>query len=89
MSKNTTQITSSPAELMQAMDTAELAALRAIMEGTAQYTGEEFFLSLVRNLSIATGVANTFIAEFAGTKTRVRTLAFWMNGGFVENREWE
>ncbi|MGH8864253.1 MAG: PAS domain S-box protein, partial [Burkholderiales bacterium] len=71
------------------MDTAELAALRAIVEGTAQATGEEFFRLLVRNLSVATGVPNAFIAEFAETTTRVRTLAFWMNGQLVPNQEWE
>ncbi|MGH8525096.1 MAG: sigma 54-interacting transcriptional regulator, partial [Gammaproteobacteria bacterium] len=69
--------------------TAELAALRAIVEGTAQATGEEFFRLLVRNLSVATGVPNAFIAEFAETRTRVRTLAFWMNGQLVPNQEWE
>jgi PAS domain S-box-containing protein len=63
--------------------------LRAIMEGTAQATGEEFFHALVGNLSLATGAANAFIAEFAESKSRVRTLAFWMNGEFVENREWD
>jgi hypothetical protein len=89
MSKNSTQITSPSAELMQTINTVELGALRAIMEGTAQYTGKEFFRSLVCNLSIATGVANAFIVEFADTNMRVRTLAFWMNGEFVENREWD
>jgi formate hydrogenlyase transcriptional activator len=89
MSKNSTQKTSPPAELMQTMDTTELAALRVIMEGTAQHTGEKFFRSLVRNLSIATGIANAFIAEFAGTNTRVRTLAFWRNGQIIQNQEWE
>ncbi len=71
------------------MDTAELAALRAIVAGTAESTGEAFFRSLVQNLSIASGVPNAFIAEFAAPKTRVRALAFWMNGSFVENQEWE
>ncbi|MGQ0591341.1 MAG: sigma 54-interacting transcriptional regulator [Gammaproteobacteria bacterium] len=71
------------------IDTAELAALRAIVEGTAQSTGTDFFRLLVRNLSIATGVPNAFVAEFAETKTRVRTLAFWMNGQFIENQEWD
>jgi formate hydrogenlyase transcriptional activator len=71
------------------IDTIELAALRMIVEGTAQSTGEDFFRSLVRNLSIVTGVTNAFIAEFADSKSRVRTLAFWMNGEFVQNQEWE
>ena len=71
------------------IDAAELTALRAIVEGTAQSTGTDFFRLLVRNLSIATGVPNAFVAEFAETNTRVRTLAFWMNGQFVENQEWD
>ena len=59
------------------------------MEGTVNATGDDFFRALVRNLSIATGVLGAFIAEFAETKTRVRALAFWMDGQFVENQEWD
>ena len=65
----------------------ELAVLRAIVEGTAQTTGDDFFRALVRNLSIATGVSSAFIAEFSDSKTRVRTLAFWMDGEYVGNRQ--
>lgn len=67
----------------------EIAILRAIVEGTAQSTGEDFFRALVRNLSIATGVSSAFIAEFAESKTRVRTFAFWMDGEYVANQEWD
>lgn len=88
MSK-TSADTAFPPEQFRMMDTTELAVLRTIVEGTAQATGDEFFRLLVSNLSIATGVANAFIAEFAESKSKVRTLAFWMNGEFVENREWE
>ncbi|MGH8548474.1 MAG: sigma 54-interacting transcriptional regulator [Methylococcales bacterium] len=70
-------------------DEAELSVLRAIVEGTAQSTGEEFFRSLVGNLSLATGVANAFIAEFADHRERVRTLAFWSKGRIIDNQEWE
>ncbi|WP_439628260.1 sigma 54-interacting transcriptional regulator [Gemmata sp.] len=70
-------------------DRAELAALRAIVEGTARHTGEAFFRSLVRNLSAATGVPNAFVAEFAGVKTRVRTLALWRAGAVLPNDEWD
>jgi formate hydrogenlyase transcriptional activator len=76
-------------ETLQTLDTVEISVLRAIVEGTAKATGEEFFRSLVSNLSIATGVANAFIAEFAETETRVRTLAFWMNGQLIDNQEWD
>ncbi|MCI0667929.1 MAG: hypothetical protein L0Y43_07725, partial [Methylococcaceae bacterium] len=54
-------------------DEAELSVLRALVEGTANSTGVEFFRSLVGNLSLATGVANAFIAEFADNRERVRT----------------
>ena len=70
-------------------DREEVAALRAIVEGTARHTGTEFFRSLVRNLSLATGVPNAFVAEFAGTNTRVRTLAWWRAGDFTPNDEWD
>ncbi|MBA4067546.1 MAG: Fis family transcriptional regulator [Isosphaera sp.] len=68
---------------------AEVDVLRAIVEGTARHTGEEFFRSLVRNLSRATGVPNAFVAEFAGADTRVRTLANWKAGAFAPNEEWD
>jgi formate hydrogenlyase transcriptional activator len=74
---------------MPNLDSAELNVLRAIVEGTVNATGDDFFRALVRNLSIVTGVLGTFIAEFAESKTRVRALAFWMDGQFVENQEWD
>ncbi|QJW93056.1 sigma 54-interacting transcriptional regulator [Frigoriglobus tundricola] len=73
----------------QPADREEVAALRAIVEGTARYTGEEFFRSLVRNLSAATGVPNAFVAEFADQRTRVRSLAYWENGRFLPPDEWD
>ena len=76
-------------ETLQALDSTELSVLRAIVEGTVNATGDEFFRALVSNLSIATGVESAFIAEFAETKTRVRTLAFWNEGQFADNQEWD
>src|SRR5262249_28199142 len=70
-------------------DPDEVAALRAIVEGTARHTGEQFFRSLVRNLSAATGVPSAFVAEFAGPGTRARTIACWTDGAFAENVEWD
>ena len=58
----------------------EIAALRAIVEGTARSTGDVFFESLVRHLASALGVSYAFVAEFAGVATRVRTLAYWGKG---------
>ena len=68
---------------------ATLAVLRAVAAGTAGRSGADFFHSLIENLSLATRVPNAFIAEFAGQTTRVRTLAFWKDGGFIANEEWD
>src|ERR1700722_16073693 len=67
----------------------EIAALRAIVEGTARNTGEVFFESLVRHLARAIDVSYAFVAEFAGGNERVRTLAYWGKGELRENVEFE
>lgn len=66
----------------------ELAALRAIVEGTAQATGQDFFRLLVRNLSSSTGVPYAFVGEFVESNSKVRTVAYWRNGEFVDGYEW-
>ena len=66
----------------------ELAALRAIVEGTAGHTGDEFFRSLVRHLAAAVGTRYAFVAVFAGG-TKARTLAFWFRDRIGENIEWD
>jgi signal transduction histidine kinase/CheY-like chemotaxis protein/HPt (histidine-containing phosphotransfer) domain-containing protein len=68
--------------------TDELSALRAIVEGTARHTGQEFFNSLVRHLAAAVGTRYAFVAVFAGG-TRVRTLAFWFRDRIADNIEWD
>jgi PAS domain S-box-containing protein len=68
--------------------TAELDALRAIVEGTAGHTGEEFFRSLVRHLAAAVGTRYAFVAVFAGG-TKARTLAFWFRDRIGEDFEWD
>ena len=67
----------------------DLDILRAIVEGTARSTGEEFFQSLARHLASALGVPFAAISEFAGVNTRVRTLAFWARGQIQENFEYD
>jgi DNA-binding protein Fis len=78
-----------PAEYAAPVDSSDLKILHALVEGVAQATGEDFFRALVKNLSLTTGFANAFVAEFADSKSRVRTKAFWMNGKFVDDREWD
>ena len=94
----TTPTREQPAEIVRpstrdeqapAADGDEIAALRAIVEGTARGTGEVFFQSLVRHLATAVGVDYAFVAEFAGKRTRVRTLAFWGKGQVRENTEFD
>jgi formate hydrogenlyase transcriptional activator len=70
-------------------DPDDLDILRAIVEGTAGSTGEEFFQDLVRHLALALGVPFAAISEFAGVNTRVRTLAFWSRGHIQENFEYD
>jgi PAS domain S-box-containing protein len=67
----------------------DLNILRAIVEGTAGRTGEDFFQALVRHLTSALGVPFAAISEFAGVNTRVRTLAFWAGGQIQENFEYD
>ncbi len=67
----------------------EFAALQAIVEGTAQQVGDEFFQALVQHLAAAMAVSFAFIAEFAGSQTRVRTLAFWAHDRIVDNIEFD
>jgi PAS domain S-box-containing protein len=68
----------------------ELTALRAIVDGTAHSTGEEYFQSLVRHLARAVDAHYAFVAEFASpeTTTKARTIAFWASDRVAENFEW-
>lgn len=63
--------------------------LRVIAEGTAGVTGEAFFRSLVRHLAEILEVRYAFVAEFADSHERVRTLAFWYGDDYIDNSEWD
>jgi len=63
--------------------------LRAVTEGTASVTGDDFFYSLVRHLAFALQVRYAFVAKCTDArKTRVRTLAFWQGDHIGENVEY-
>ena len=63
--------------------------LRAVTEGTASVTGDDFFNSLVRHLASALQVRYAFVAQCTDArKTTARTLAFWKGDGFGENFEY-
>jgi PAS domain S-box-containing protein len=71
------------------IDHDEIAALRAIVEGTAQSIGDAFFQSLVRHLAAAMGVGYAFVAEFDRLTMRARTLAYWGKGVIRDNIEFD
>jgi PAS domain S-box-containing protein len=62
--------------------------VRLVTEATAPVTGEEFFRSLMRKLAGALNVRSAFITECLDyPPTRVRILAYWRAGNFIEPRE--
>ena len=63
--------------------------VRAIAEGTAAVTGRDFFYSLVRHLASALRVRHAFLTECLPDGRSVRTLAFWKDGAFTENVEYD
>jgi len=64
--------------------------LRAIVEGTAQAVGDEFFQALVRNLAAAMDVQFAMVAEFTDdARSRVRTLAYWVKDHVAANIEYD
>ena len=67
----------------------DLQALRAVVEGTAGGTGEEFFQSLVRHLAEAIQVNYAVAAEFPKAPPHVRTLAFWARDRIADNFEYD
>lgn len=62
----------------------ENAALRAILQGTATYTGERFFESLVENLAQALGTFSAWVTEYLEESRQLRALAFWVDGRLEE-----
>ena len=67
----------------------DLAVLSRLVEGTVRSTGAEFLHNLVRNLSLALDATHALVAEFADSKARVRTLAFWGNGVLLPDVEYD
>jgi formate hydrogenlyase transcriptional activator len=63
-------------------------AFRSVVEATADKAGLEFLRHLVKNLAESLGVAYAFVAEFAGTADRVRTIAFWDGKDWGPNIEY-
>ncbi len=66
----------------------EDAALRAIVEGTASETGQEFYRALVRNLAAALDTYGAWLTEVDEGGTRLRAIAFWLGDRFVDPYEY-
>jgi PAS domain S-box-containing protein len=64
----------------------EDAALRSILEVTAPETGTRFFETLVRSVARALGTHGAWVTEYLPENRRLRALAFWLDGRFIE---WE
>ncbi len=62
-------------------------ALRSILEGTARETGERFFAALVENLAKALNTHGAWVTEYIQECRRLRALAFWMDGQWIQNYE--
>jgi PAS domain S-box-containing protein len=66
----------------------ETKALRAIFQGTARSTGDEFFHTLVQHLATALGVKYAMVAEFV-SESWVRTVAYWQIDKLGANIEYD
>ena len=63
----------------------EDSALRTILEGTANETGERFFAALVENLARALKTHGAWVTEYIQECRRLRALAFWMDGNWIKD----
>jgi PAS domain S-box-containing protein len=69
------------------MELEEDVALKAILEGTARVTGENFFEALVTNLARALNMHGAWVTEYLPQKHRFRAIAFWLGGQMLRNYE--
>jgi len=75
------------AQPWRASRTDEQNALRRILQGTASDTGQPFFRSLVENLAGVLGTYGAWVTEYLPESRRLRALAFWLGGEWVN--DWE
>ncbi len=63
-------------------------ALKEIFEGTSEFTGQQFFRSLVKQLAQVLNVHGVWVTEYKEEEHRLNALAFWLDGKFVEKYEY-
>jgi PAS domain S-box-containing protein len=66
----------------------DLAFLNSLVAVTAGFPNEDIFRRLVRYLAQTLHTHHAFVAEFI-PPARTRTLAFWSNGNFIDDIEYE
>jgi PAS domain S-box-containing protein len=71
------------------VDLDEDAVLRKILEGTAASTGTGFFAALVLNLAEVLGTHGAWVTELVEETRRLRALAFWAGGSWIEDYEYD
>jgi len=64
-------------------------ALRVIAGGTATTTGKSFYASLVESLSGTLNTTGAWVTEYLRDTQRLRALAFWLNGEWIEDYEYD
>lgn len=62
-------------------------ALCTILEGTSTETGERFFQALVQHLANVLKTHGAWVTEYLPESRRLRALAFWMGGQWVQGYE--
>ena len=63
--------------------------IRHLLEGTSSETGQRFFKALVRSAALAMDVAGVWVTEYLPEEKVLRSLAFWLNGQFIEDYEYK
>src|SRR5262245_34255057 len=67
----------------------EDAALRVILEGTAKATGQQFFATLVENLSKALNTHGAWVTEYIEHPRQLRPFAFWMGNKLINEFKYD
>ena len=65
-----------------------VAFLRAIVDGIARSTGDDFFPRLVQHLARTMGTSRALVSEFT-PPSKIRTLALWSHGKIIDNVDYE
>jgi uncharacterized OsmC-like protein len=77
---------SSTSDQQTSLDTNAL--IRNIVEHTHAVVGSEYFRLLVKHLSEALGVSGVWVTEYYPEELKLKSLAFWLNGKYVEHYEY-